>query len=563
MMKNTIKKWTTGALLIASILAGSSCENNFGDINSDPSIVTTPDPKYLFTFSLDNLESYQGTEWIWENLEQLLRFSQHLTTDPYELSTNINSRYSAYYNNILPNLVEIRSIIDAKPDKDRFQKMRAATYVVSILQALKVSDLNGSIPYSEAIQGRKTGNFTPVYDSQKALYDLWLTELTASVNTLSASSADQESYGTADIFYQSDWIKWAKLANSLKLRIAVRYESQDKAKAQAIFKEVMESSTGPIVNDADQFAYIDPDHNPIGGDVDYRSTRYATKSIITFLKSTSDPRLPIYFSQNDLTPAALADLTTAGVALPSFINPADPKIRYQGGPADWTTDQATAAFYKNPLTAGSNRYVVMSTINKNFFAPRRNGATGTFHDYMVTSAEGCFYIAEFIQKGYGTGVNTNGTAEDWYKKGITSSLKTMNAIAIAAQSGTGLTAAADAEIAAYLAQDKVKFNGVNNLERIYIQQYLNFMRLPTEAFTFVRRTGYPRNGSTYYPRDAFNETIPRRYWIDEPPLGTNNVNWLASQQEQGFTPGDRSIQVLSTQRLWFDKTSPAFGAGAQ
>jgi hypothetical protein len=74
----------------------------------------------------------------------------------------------------------------------------------------------------------------------------------------------------------------------------------------------------------------------------------------------------------------------------------------------------------------------------------------------------------------------------------------MNAIAIAALSTTGLTSAADQEIAAYIAQPKVKLDGSNNLERIYIQQYLNFMRLPTEAFTFVRRTGYPKNNSTYY-----------------------------------------------------------------
>ncbi|CAG4993835.1 hypothetical protein DYBT9275_01244 [Dyadobacter sp. CECT 9275] len=561
-MKHNIKKWIAGTTLLAGLLINSSCENNFGDINSDPSIVTNPDPKYLFTYSLNSLESYQGAEWIWENLEQLLRFSQHLTTDPYELSTNINSRYSAYYSNILPNLVQIRKLIDAKADKDRYQKMRAATYVVAILQGLRVTDMDGSIPYLTAIEGRDAGNYTPEYDSQKVLYDTWLTELTDAVTTLTASSTDQESYGNADIFYHSDWTKWAKLANTLKLRIAVRYENQDKAKTQQIFKDVMGSSVGPIVDDADQFVYLDPDHNPIGGDVDYRSIRYATKSIITFLKSTNDPRLPIYFSPNDLTPEALTNLATTGQALPAFINAADPLIRYQGGPADWTTDPTTAAFYKNPLNAGTNKYVVMSTINKNFFAPRRNGATGTFVDNMVTSAETCFYIAEFIQKGYGAGVNTNGTAEDWYKKGVTSSLKNMNAIAVSAQSTTGLVAAtADAQIAAYLAQDKVKFNGVNNLERIYVQQYLNFMRLPTEAFTFVRRTGYPKNSSTYYPRDAFKESIPRRYWIDEPALGTNNANWLKAQQEQGFTPGDRSVQALSTQRLWFDKTSPDFGAG--
>jgi hypothetical protein len=353
-----------------------------------------------------------------------------------------------------------------------------------------------------------------------------------------------------------------KLANSLKLRIAVRYEGQDKTKTQQIFKEVMENAIGPIVADEDQFAYIDPNHNPIGNDIDYRSPRFATKSIITFLKSTNDPRLQIYFSPNDFTPSNLDSLKKYNIALPGFMNATDPLIRYQGGPADWTTDAAIAQYYKNPLTVGRNRLVVMSSINKVFFAPRRNDGKGTFYDYLVTSAETCFYIAELIEKGLGAGVNTKGTSEDWYKKGVASSLRTMNVIAVAALSGSGFDQSdIDSRITAYLAQATVKFNGTNNLERIYIQEYLNFMRLPTEAFTFIRRTGYPKNSSSYYQRDKFNEPVPRRYWVDEPPLGTNNENWLKGQTEQTFTPGDRNVQVLSTERLWFDEKSPALGEG--
>lgn len=560
-MKKITLKWTTGLMLAVILLLSNSCKNNFSEINTDPSVVTDPDPKFLFTYSLNSLQS-SGSEWIWENLEQLLRFSEHLTTDPYELSTNINSRYSNYYSNVLPNLIEIRRQIDMKADKERYQKMRAATYIAGIFYGLRVTDLNGSIPYTQAGLGRNDDNYKPEYDSQQKLYDSWLTELNTAIGDLSAASADQVSYGNADIFYRSDWTKWVKLANSMKLRIAVRYEGQDKSKTQAIFKEVMENATGPIVSDADQFAYIDPNNNPIGNDIDYRSVRYATKSIATFLKKTNDPRLPIYFSPNDLTPANLDSLKKYNVALPAFIDKADPLIRYQGGPADWTTDPETAKYYKNTLAAGSAKLVLMSSINKVFFAPRRNGATGTFHDYLVTSAETCFYIAELIEKGYGTGVNTKGSSEEWYKKGVTSSLRTMNAIAVAAQSATGFDQnTIDAQITAYLDQVNVKFNGTNNLERIYIQEYLNFMRLPTEAFTFIRRTGYPKNSSAYYPRDKFNEPIPRRYWVDEPPLGTNNENWLKGQTEQAFTPGDRSVQVLSTQRLWFDKNSPAPGEG--
>lgn len=549
-------------LISATVLLMNACTKDFENINTDPSVVTSPDINALFAYSLENLESYQGTEWIWENLEQLLRYTQHLTTDPYELSTNINSRYGVYYNNILPNLFEIRAQIEKRANKDQFRNVRAVTYIVQVLHGLKVTDMNGSMPYTEAIKGRSEEMFTPVYDDQKKLYDTWLKELTDAVDSLSGSATGQLGFASSDFIYKNNWSSWAKLANTLKLRIAVRYERQDVNIAKQVFKEVMQNAIGPI-DDASQFVYTKPEHNPIGNDIDYRSPRFATSSIMTFLKSTNDPRLPIYFSPNDLTGSFKDSLTKYAKTLPAFININDPLVSFQGGPADWTTDPVNAAYYKTQFEVSQwTKYRLYSPINKKFFAPRYNNfKTGQMQDYMVTRAEACFYIAEFIQKGYGAGFDTKGTAEQWYNRGIESSIRTMNAIAAAAESTTGLTGDGNAQILAYQNHVNVKFNGVNDLERIYIQQYLNFYRLGNEAFTFCRRTGYPRNNSTYYKRNTWNQPIPRRYAINEPPLGTNTNNWTKSQQDQGFTPGDRSIPSLSTQRLWFDKTSPNFGEG--
>lgn len=558
-----MKKLSIYIFISASILLAASCRDNFADINTDPKVVTSPDINALMAYSLENLETYQGTEWVWENLEQLLRFSQHMTTDPYELSTNVNSRYGVYYNNILPNLAEIRKQVDGRADKERYRNIRAVTLVVQVLHGLKVTDMNGSMPYTEAAKGRTEQIYTPVYDDQKKLYDTWLKELTAAADSLAKPPAGQVNLGSSDYYYKNEWSSWAKLANTLKLRIAVRYERQDVNIAKQVFKEVMQNAIGPIDSDASQFVYDRPEWNPIGNDIDYRSPRFATSSIMTFLKATNDPRLPIYFMPNDLTGSFKDSLTKYNKTLPAFININDPLVAYQGGPADWTTDPVNAAYYKTAFDVSQfTKYRLYSSINKKFFAPRfGTNRTGKMLDYMVTYAETCFYIAEFVQKGYGAGFDTKGTAEAWYNKGIASSVKTMNNIALVAESTPGYTGNGDAEILAYQNNVNVKFNGVNDLERIYIQQYLNFYRLGNEAFTFIRRTGYPKNTSTYYKRNTWNEPIPRRYAINEPPLGTNTANWTKSQQEQGFTPGDRSIPSLSTQRLWFDKTSPNFGEG--
>ena len=133
-------------------------------------------------------------------------------------------------------------------------------------------------------------------------------------------------------------------------------------------------------------------------------------------------------------------------------------------------------------------------------------------------------------------------------------------IAVVAQSTTGLTGDGSAQIDAYLADPEIAFNGSNDLERIYIQQYLNLIRNPNEAFVFSRRTGYPKNGSAYYGRETFNEAIPRRFWTVDPGE-TNRANWEAAMSEQGFTPNAQDVPSLSSQRVWYDKPAPDFGQG--
>ena len=564
------KSYIIAAGLIAFGSGISSCKKNFAEINTNPSVVTTPDIKYLLTYSEDRIVNYQGTEWVWESMEQLFRFTQHITTDPYELTNNVNARLGTYYLQILPNLFEIRRQIDSKPDKDNYKKMGAVTYVLQALHGIKVTDMNGSIPYSQAIQGRYEGNFSPVYDKQDALFNTWLQELDNAIAVLSDnSSTTQNSFGNSDVFYKSDWAKWVKLANSLKLRIAARLDVANNAKTREVFQQVMQNATGPIETDDAQLSYQNTDYLPFGssGDINYRSTRYATTSIMKFLKASNDPRLPIYFEQNDLQGKYQDTLTKYATSLPAFITPGDPLIRYQGGPADFTTNPSVATYIKNAFAVGNtnagnsiSRYFLISPINRKFFSPRYNSTSGDFKDVIVTAAETCLLIAEFIQKGYAGSVNTRGTAEDWYKKGITSSIKAMNGIAIAAGSTTGYSGNGDAEINAYLDNAAVKFNGVNNLERIYIQQYLNFYRNANEAFVFIRRTGYPKKVSTYYAREPFNETIPRRFWTTDPGEA-NRANWQAAMTDQGFTPNAQDLPTLSTQRIWYDKTAPNFGEG--
>jgi hypothetical protein len=103
-------------------------------------------------------------------------------------------------------------------------------------------------------------------------------------------------------------------------------------------------------------------------------------------------------------------------------------------------------------------------------------------------------------------------------------------------------------------------DGTNDLEKIYIQELLNFYRDPNEAFTLARRTGYPKFNSTLLAREVITDVLPRRWWRLDPGQ-VNRINWSAAMTDQGFTPNDFTISKLNSERIWFDKKAPAYGSG--
>lgn len=550
-------------LTALTCLFTGSCTKDFETINVNPNVVSDVDVRLLFTTSLVPMQTSRGGEYWNEGFTHFLSACQLVTGQSYAVATTaVNGRYRLFYSSVLPNLVEIRRLVSLKADKERFAQISAITYIPQVMMALKVSDMNGSIPYTEANQGRDAAKYNPKYDSQESLYNIWLQELSDAIVTLEKPLTDQVLYGTNDVFFGGDVTKWIKLANSLKLRIAARYQNQNPTKAAQIFKEVMGDAVGPLSSNSDQLVHKNPTYYPFGIDgynIDIYSRHFAVGTAIEFLKSSKDPRLGIYYDKNSLTGSFKDTLTKYSKVLPTWINANDPDIMYQGGPADFQSNPAVSTYFVNPLNAGgSNRYQLISTVNRKFFAPTVDRGSGTVMDVLFSYAEVCLQIAEFIQKGYGTGINTKGTAAEWYNKGVSASVTTMNEIAIAAGSTSYINL--DVRIQTLLDNAKVKLDGKNDLEKIYIQSLLNLYRDPNEAFTLTRRTGYPKFNSTLLAREVVNDVLPRRWWTTDPGQ-VNHANWSAAMTEQGFTPNDFTIAKLNEERIWFDKNAPDYGKG--
>lgn len=241
----------------------SSCTKDFETVNVNPNVVTDVDVRLLFTSSLVPMQTSRGAEYWNEGFTHFLSAAQMVTGQSYAVATTaVNGRYNLFYNSVLPNLVEMRRLIALKTDKERFEQINAITYIPQVMMALKVSDMNGSIPYTEANKGRDEAKYSPKYDTQETLYTVWLKELSDAIAVLQKNSSNQVTFGNNDVFFRGDVTKWIKLANSLKLRIAARYQNQDPAKATQIFKEVMADAVGPISSNSDQLIHSNPSYFP-------------------------------------------------------------------------------------------------------------------------------------------------------------------------------------------------------------------------------------------------------------------------------------------------------------
>lgn len=114
-----------------------------------------------------------------------------------------------------------------------------------------ITDIHGDVPYSEAGKGFLEEKFNPRYDTQEEIYNDFFTELKTAGNNLDASKDKI----TGDVIYNGDVNKWKKLANSLRLRFAMRISNVAPQKAQQEFEAALQDEGG-IFQSSDDDALI-------------------------------------------------------------------------------------------------------------------------------------------------------------------------------------------------------------------------------------------------------------------------------------------------------------------
>ncbi|AOW11172.1 SusD/RagB family nutrient-binding outer membrane lipoprotein [Flavobacterium gilvum] len=471
-MKKTIKK-TIVFLVITSLFV--SCTKDFEELNTDKTKLVGLDVASLeYSFSAAEnrgIYSYAGQYQLGPGLFSDLQAQYFATTQKNFASDRnvmvanwLNAAWNFFYAAASPQMDVVLEY--TKPGgklQDPMKYAIAKIYRVSMY--LPITDNWGAIPYFQAGNGKKE----VLYDSQEDIYKDFLKTLKEATAVLSAYNGTGKFFEKGDIIYGGSPAKWLKFGNSMRLRVAMRISKKDPALAKAEAEAAVAAPGGLLISNADNAnVSVSPIYtNPLGGYANLGEFRMSS-SMESVLKGFNDPRLPKFFA------------------------PALNGGAYKGVRNGMTVTQMADPTNSINVTSGINATNVSNSVTA---AKDNEGKTPWT---IFTAAETYFLLAEGALNGW----NMGGTAASFYNAGITASLNQWSitgaevttylagtSTPIALNDSYNTPAMTDIPVAFAATPDKQR-------EQIGTQKWLAIFPYSSEAWSEVRRTGFPK----LYPR---------------------------------------------------------------
>jgi hypothetical protein len=519
-------------LLIGSAVAlfVSACDaDKITDANNNPNSPTNAPSEALFT----NAARLGATRWLdgvggtrYGFLPQHFAQVQYPDDDQY-LSARLGPSVQAglfdgSYSNELQDLrlIRDRGVAANTPG------LWGPAVVLSAWEFGVLTDVYGDVPFRQAFD---PAVLRPAYDSQTVIYDSLFAQLTAASTALGTAANE---LGTGDPIFAGDPASWRRLANSLRLRHAMRLYNVDATRAAAQAAAAIAAAGGMILTNAQNAAMAWPGDgiydNPWANNFKGRDDHRISERLLTVLSAASDPRLPIV--------AMEAEQDTASIAGKTLQYCTSPGVCYSGLVNALT--QATAS----PLLAYTSRpgaiWYPGVTAYGTFGGPGK-----AYPSYFMTAAEVEFLLAEAAERG----VAGAGVAATHYANGVT---RHMEMLGVAAGSITTFLAGPGA------------FAGATTAARqtlIATQKWVAMMTDPLQAWFDVRRTCVPAIVEPG-PNARF-DVIPRRLQYSSTEAAVNSSNRSAAVTRQFSTAGD-----VMTARIYLDPLagwtgSPTYVAG--
>lgn len=542
-MKNIIK---VTFLSLAIVVAFSSC-TKWETVNVDPYGVTTEmleadynqigayfpqlmqsvfynyynaawDYQIISILTTDDWVGYMNTAEMWNNGTSTPNYG--------EIDNWTQAEWNYTYEHIFsPIAVAIEpQVIDAREGKETgpYDHFFAPALIIKVLASHRMCDYYGPIIYSHY---GEEGVQDPEFDDVPTVYNAMFADLDKAYGYLDSFLSDPANAGKKpferfDQWCGGDYNTWLQLCNSVRLRLAMHIVKKDPATAKAQAEKA--NNKYGFLEKFDVFETHNTWVHPLyqvqgwdGGDTCLGAT------LESFLLGWNDPRLPKMFKKTTNEKAVAAGREYWGFRLGP-----DPKVFVK-------------AQYK-----GLSEY-----------------ACGTdYPGYIFSSAEAYLLRAEGALRGW----NMGGTAEELYKKGVEASFRQWGLSGVEDYLA-GTTVPADYED---FVNPQYNIKAVNKLcvkwdesaskeeklERIIDQKYIAMWPESIEAWTELRRTGYPKqypiifNGSQGFLKD---DETPKRICYKAALQLSNPKGFASALQKLG---GDNRMNVA----LWWDVEGPNF-----
>jgi hypothetical protein len=521
-------------LLAFGILGLNSCKKNFEKYDTDNTGVVGYDPGLVFPGIQTALFGEEGNYQLDQNLNADCYSGYMMSPDPFRGNVN-NLTYSLvdgwnqqiFIDSYTTSLFAINAIAKAGTKTTAPDKW-AIALILKVETMHRITDKYGPIAYSGA---GKTIINTP-YDDQKSVYNQFFLQLDTAVgalNTYIKANPTQKPFAAYDLVYGGDYTKWLKLANSLRLRLAMHIVKADPTTAQAQAVKALDPTSGGVLTTNDDNAGI------AGG-------------------SYHNPLNVISTSWSDISLGAPMESYLVGYG--------DPRLKSMASPA---TDSRFAGTYKGirigtAVTSkpGYSGYSILN-INTDITSTRTGFAPGSPMLFM-TAGEVWFLKAEAALRGW---ANAGDVVTD-YNTGIATSMAQwgVNAGSYAGDATSKPIAYVDPSNAANnspaLSTITVAWDaGATNeqkLERIITQKWIAMFPEGQEAWTEYRRTGYPK---------LFPVVINNSNGTIDTQIQIRRLAYPASEYTTNGAEVQKAVQLLGGPdnggtRLWWDTGKPNF-----
>ena len=440
-MKNVFKYIYAG--LLCTLVLSSCIKEN---VNQDPNNPQDVPSNMLMSgaekWIVDNIYD------LWFSGRQCLLYAQYFAQrnyteeDRYQIRESVNNSYFNYLYMGVANLIKVEELNTdpaLAPGNSAYgnnANQIAAAKILKVWLMDVITDTWGSVPYSDVAKLASDQVYYCKYDDQKDLYAALIAELDAAIALIDES---EPAFTSGDIIYGGDASQWKKFGNSLKCRLAIHTSKVDpswKTKiAEAVASGVFESNA-----DAAKYSYSasGTDYCQIyaGYYVDGRNDFTMAKPFANLIMGVKDELNGKSHPWEGVRDPR-ADIFSPGIS--------------NGMP------YGAPSYYSKLLRSGT----------PNWYGLQPGHLTPDFAIPLMTYAELKFILSEY-----------NNYSDADFKEGIEASIDYWAEVY-----GESVDAA---DVAAYIAAV-----GAANPEKVAVQKYIDLWLNGTEAWTEIRRTGYP------------------------------------------------------------------------